>query len=292
MELKQHRTFSPRQLGRAIGVSEASIKRWCDKGILSFRRTAGGHRRLTLHAIIDFIKENDFDLVQPEVLGLPATVGSGPRALEQACRLFIHALEQGNEDQCLGVALDMRLAGHDMAVIADSLIAPAFHALGNRWQNGEVEVYQERRGVEVTRSVLFRLRDTLEPPDPAAPLAIGGTLAGDLYSLPGLLAELVLLELGCQARFLGSGLPSDTIAQAIQDLSPRILWLSVSSPADTDDFVRNYRRLYEICLTQQCAVVVGGRAITESLRRQIQYASYGDNLKRLRAFAQSLYLVR
>ena len=96
MDLKQHRTFSPNQVGRAIGVSEASIKRWCDKGILSFRRTAGGHRRLPLHAIFDFIKENNFDLVQPGVLGLPATVGSGLRVIDQACRLFIHALEQGN----------------------------------------------------------------------------------------------------------------------------------------------------------------------------------------------------
>jgi len=292
MDLKQHRTFSPKQLGRAIGVSEASIKRWCDKGILSFRRTAGGHRRLPLHAIIDFIRENDFDLVQPEVLGLPATAGSGPRALNEACRLFIDALEQGNEDQCLGVVLDMRLAGHDMAVIADSLIAPSFHALGDRWQHGEVEVYQERRGVEITRSVLLRLKDTLNAPDQAAPAAIGATVEGDPYSLPGLLAELVLLELGWQARFLGSELPYDTIVQAVEDLSPRMLWLSISNLADTGNFVRNYHRLYEICLSQQCAVVVGGRAITESLRRQIQYASYGDNLKHLRSFAHSFYRIR
>lgn len=292
MDLKQHRIFSPKQLGRAIGVSEASIKRWCDKGILPCSRTAGGHRRLPLHAIIDFIKENDFDLVHPEVLGLPATVGSGPRVIDQACRLFIHALEQGNEDPCLGVALDLCLAGHDMAEIADSLIAPSFHALGNRWQHGEVEVYQERRAVEVTRSVLLRLKDTLKSPDNAAPVAIGATVEGDPYSLPGLLAELVLLELGWQARFLGSGLPYDTIVQAVEDLSPRMLWLSVSSLVDKDQFVRNYRRLYDVCLSQQCAVVVGGRALTESLRRKIQYASYGDNLKHLRAFAKSQYLVK
>jgi methanogenic corrinoid protein MtbC1 len=288
MELKHHRTFSPKQAGRAIGVSEASIKRWCDKALLSCSKTAGGHRRLHLHAIIDFIKKGDFDLAQPEALGLPATVGSGLRGLDQARRLFHHALEQGNEDKCLGVALDMRLAGHDMAVIADSVIAPAFYALGNQWQHGDVEVYQERRGVEVTRSVLLRLKDTLEPPDPTAPLAIGATLEDDPYSLPGLLAELVLLELGWQARFLGIGLPFYTIARAVQDLSPRMLWLSISNLPNADDFVRNYLRIHEICLAQKCAVVLGGRAITESLRRQIQYASFGDNLKHLRAFVRSI----
>jgi len=52
--------------------------------------------------------------------------------MEQACRLFIHALEQGNEDQCLGVAPDLRPAGHDMAAIADRLIAQAIRDLGPR----------------------------------------------------------------------------------------------------------------------------------------------------------------
>jgi MerR family transcriptional regulator, light-induced transcriptional regulator len=292
MELKQNRVFSPKQVGRAIGVSEASIKRWCDKGILSFTRTAGGHRRLDLNVIIAFLKDNDYVLVQPEVLGLPASVGSGPRTINQACRLFQRALEQGIEDQCFRIALDMRLAGQGMAVIADSLIAPAFHALGKRWQHGELEVYQERRGVELARRVLLRLKDTLGTPDPAAPVAIGATLGDDPYTLPGLLAELVLLELGWQARFFGNGLPCDTMAQAVADLGARMLWLSVSSLGDPDDFVPNYTQLYERCLAQNCAVVVGGSALTEVLRQQIQYASHGDNMKHLRAFAQSLYLVR
>jgi methanogenic corrinoid protein MtbC1 len=102
----------------------------------------------------------------------------------------------------------------------------------------------------------------------------------------------VLLELGWQARFMGTGLPADTIAKAVQDLKPRILWLSISSLEDPDTFVGSYHQLYERCLTQQCAVVLGGRAVTESLRQRIQYAAYGDNLQHLRAFAQSLCLLR
>lgn len=291
MELKQHRTFSPRQVGRAIGVSEASMKRWCDKGKMSCRKTAGGHRRLALHAILDFIRENDFDLVLPEVLGLPSTVGSGPRVIDQARQLFTNEIENGNEDQCLSIILDLRLAGHDIAEISDSLIAPSFHELGERWRYDELEIYQERRGVEVMRSVLLRLKDTLIPAAPTAQIAIGATFEGDPYSLAGLLAEMVLREMGWQARFLGSELPSDTIAQAVQDINPRMLWLSVSTLKDTDDFICKYRRLYDICLSQHCAIVLGGRAISESIRQQIQYASFGDNLKHLRAFAKSQYLV-
>jgi len=292
MVRKLNRTFSPRQVARSFGVSEASIKRWCDKGRLPFTKTAGGHRRLQLHAILDFIRENEFDLAQPEVLGLPTSTGSGSRTLDQAGKLYARAMEQGDESRCLQLTLDMRLAGHDMAVIGDRVIAPAFHALGQRWEHGDAAVYQERRGVEITRHVLVRLKDTLPPAAqaaPAAPRAIGATLVGDPYGLPGQLCELVLLELGWHARFLGSDLPTETVAEAVEDLRPRALWLSISWLEEPERFIRNYNHLYEMCLQRQCAVVLGGRALTSSIRRELRYASYGDNLMHLRGFARSLY---
>ena len=288
MNLKQHDTFSPRQTARAIGVSEASIKRWCDKGKLSYEKTVGGHRRLSLPVILGFIQDQDIKLKQPEVLDLPAAVGPGSRTLEQACDLYQQALEQGDQTRSLQIAFDMRLAGHSMAVIADKVVAPAFHALGERWQHGDIEVYQERHGVEITRRVLLRLKDTLVPPEPDAPLAIGATLSGDPYSLPGLMGELALLELGWQAKFLGSQLPHTTLEQAVHDLKPNVLWLSVSSVQDPDAFIEASSRLYSLCLDNHCALVTGGCALTDSLRPSIKYASYGDNLQHLSAFAQNL----
>jgi len=292
MDLKHQETFSPRQLARSIGVSEATIKRWCDKGKLAYEKTLGGHRRLSLPVILSFIQENDIKLRHPEVLDLPAAVGPGSRTLEQACQLYQQALEQGDQTRSLQIAFDMRLAGHSMAVIADKVLAPAFHALGQRWQHGDLEVYQERHGVEITRRVLLRLKDTLVPPEANAPLAIGATLSGDPYSLPGLMGELVLLELGWQAEFLGSQLPHSTVEKAVLDLKPKVLWLSVSSVEDPEIFIKANARLYALCLEHECALVTGGCVLTDTLRPCIQYASFGDNLQHLRAFAQNLSVHR
>lgn len=292
VELRQKKTFSPSQVAKSLGVSEASIKRWCDKGILHSSKTAGGHRRIPVHAVLDFVTGNDFTLAQPEVLGLPPTVGSGSRTLEHACRLYTDALEQGDEARCLQVVLDLRVAGHDMAVVGDCVIGPAFDQLGQRWEHGEAEVYQERRGVEITRHVLLRLKDTLAPPGPDAPTAIGTTPPGDPYTLPGQLCELVLLEQGWHARFLGAELPFESTAKAVVDLRPRVLWLSVSNVDAPPRFIQEYLRLYELCLQRQCAVIVGGRALDDAVRREIQYASYGDRLQHLQSFAQSLYRLK
>lgn len=49
--------LSPRELAQAIGVSESSIKRWIDDGLIGATKTAGGHRRIAGSEAIRFVRE-------------------------------------------------------------------------------------------------------------------------------------------------------------------------------------------------------------------------------------------
>ena len=62
---------SPKQVARAIGVSESSLKRWCDQGLIKTVRTAGGHRKMDIAEVLRYVREQDHKLVSPEILGLP-----------------------------------------------------------------------------------------------------------------------------------------------------------------------------------------------------------------------------
>ena len=65
--------ISPRQAARALGVSESSFKRWCDRGLIATVRTAGGHRKLAMSDVVRFVRERQGRVVAPELLGLPPT---------------------------------------------------------------------------------------------------------------------------------------------------------------------------------------------------------------------------
>ena len=65
--------LTPKDLADALGVSESSLKRWCDRGLIPMVRTAGGHRKLPISGVLSFLRETQHELVSPELLGLPAT---------------------------------------------------------------------------------------------------------------------------------------------------------------------------------------------------------------------------
>ncbi len=280
--------LTPKQVARAIGVSEASMKRWCDKGYVPSVRTIGGHRRLPINGVMQFLRESGHEIVRPEVLGLPPTTGQGRETLDRARGRIVDALRAGDEQQLARLVLDLYLAGHSACDICDQGIAPAFHDIGTRWQHGEIEVYEERRGCEVCTRVLYLLRRLLPVVPPGAPTAIGATLAGDPYLLPTLMVEIALREAGWRADSYGCGHPAATLGSAIATIRPRLFWLSVSAIDSNEDFLAEYGRLYETAQSCRVPIMVGGRALTEDIRRRMQYSAYGDNLRHLVAFARTL----
>lgn len=279
---------SPKQVARAIGVSEASLKRWCDKGLLAASRTAGGHRRLTLAAVVAFLRDTGRPLVRPELIGLPATCGQTDVVLARSVERLQEALEAGEEPRVRAILFDLYLAGHDVDAIGDKVVAPAFHAIGRRWEAGTCEVYQERRACEVSLRALYYLSAALPTPPSDAPRALGATLEGDWYTQAVTLAELALREAGWRAESLGSGLPVASLCHAVTGIRPRLVWLSVSAVSSEDAFVADYDRLFEVAQRGRVAIAVGGNALTPGIRQRIRYSAYCDNLCHLTTFAQSI----
>jgi len=279
---------TPKQVAQAIGVSESSVKRWSDQGLIPAERTAGGHRRLPVQGVLQFLRSSGHPLVRPEILSLPPTALGREATLEQTQDELMAALEEGDEDRFRAAGFNLFLAGYPAVEICDQVVAPAFRRLGDRWQHGEIEIYQERRGSEICLKFLHELRVSLPSPAAEAPLAIGGTLEGDHYALPTTMAELVLREAGWSAQSYGTGHPAETLRIALRDRKPRLFWLSVSWIPSEDDFVARFQKLYDTAAECGTAVAVGGRALTESIRRRITYSTFCDNMGHLVVFASAL----
>lgn len=89
--------LTPKQVARALDVSESSIKRWCDKGVIPTQYTAGRHRRIPMSGLLSFLRDSKYELAHPEALGLPPTSGQTARVVRPACEQISKALLAGDE---------------------------------------------------------------------------------------------------------------------------------------------------------------------------------------------------
>ena len=113
--------ISPKQVARAIGVSESTLKRWCDRGLIPMTKTAGGHRRMEVEAVVDAAKlakeggaerfcmgaawRNPTDKNLDKVIEMIEAVGH-----ESATRLAADLLRPGGRIGALGVHTEPHLA--------------------------------------------------------------------------------------------------------------------------------------------------------------------------------------
>ena len=276
--------LSPNQVAKAIGVSESSLKRWADRGRIATVRTAGGHRRLPVSNVLKFVREQGLELVDPTVLGLPAATGTGARTLDRGRESLVQAYRNGSYEAALQIVVDLYLVPHGLAELFDAVVQPALVEVGHRQAEGNMEIYQERRSIEFTARILHEISRMIPPADLSKPKAVGGTLDGDPYTTATKMAELVLRSVGYRAVTLGNELPFDTMAKAVDDENPRLLWVSVSSIRDCGEFTERLNRLYDRCAANGTQLVIGGVALNDETRRPLRYHGYCGTMSDLEKF--------
>lgn len=259
------RTFSPRELADAVGVSESSVKRWVDAGELHAARTTGGHRRIALAEAVRFIRERNMSVVEPGVLGLadlsrvPVQLASAPVTGD----LLTSLLLKGKAEQARGLLVSAYLRGEPLAPLCDGPVREAMHRVGEAWEQGRQGIYREHHATDLFVQAFNQIRAIIPPPPPEAPRAVGGALAGDPYFLPSLMAATVLADLGFAVANLGPNTPADVLAAAAREGGAHLVWFSVSVVPQKEDALQAIAALSERLASSGAEIVAGGRFFDE-----------------------------
>lgn len=292
--------LTTRQVAEALKVSESSVKRWCDSGVIPTVRTVGGHRRIPVEGFKEFLASSHRQVVTPFAatrVGETGGIGKGDTepwtedsasSTDELKHRFHLALAGGDEADCCQILTSLYARTNRFCDLADEFIAATLRAFGTEWNCGALKIYQERRGCEICARLLHELRRLIPEPPANGPLAIGGSPAGDRYTLATQLCELVLRESGWRAVNLGTNLPLETMALAAAEYRPRMLWLSVSHLEDVEAFIADYQTLCR-SLAEGTLIVLGGRALTDELRPRLKYTGHCDNMRQLAEFATALH---
>src|SRR5262249_41524720 len=153
--------ISTKGVATALGVSEATVKRWADAGMLRCFRTRGGHRKFRMRDV----KASPGDETPPpppppaESATMPVSTSAELRADPEDAR----ALALGGDVEGLVTLVASEHArGVPLALVFDRVIAPAMQEIGEGWARGTVSVAQEHVATNAVGDMLARLRPLVE----------------------------------------------------------------------------------------------------------------------------------
>jgi MerR family transcriptional regulator, light-induced transcriptional regulator len=138
----------------------------------------------------------------------------------------------------------------------ESSVAPLVRAVGEAWEQNDLEVRHEHFLAERVGGLLRSLRMPLEE-RATGPLVGFATLPGEAHGLGLQMAALVLAAAGCRVLYLGTEVPIPQIASLARDLSTRAVAISVSSATKGAPSATALRRLRE-ALPRRVLLVTGG----------------------------------
>ncbi len=273
--------FSPRQVAEAIGVSESSLKRWCDAGHIGNQKTAGGHRRMSMADVVKFLRRRRMQLERPDILGLSVSESHLPPIHGDFRQLIADALDCGDQQRFSSLAVHLYLENWPIERILEEILAVAIPMTSRNWDLGNLQIKQECQVAEMCKTAWKTLRELIPAPSASALRAIGGCLSQFDYGLTAVAADLVFAEKGWNSRCLGYNLPISSICGMARQENPALVYIVVPNTLSDQKAMIEIKRglnLISSTLTAGVSVVIAPNGTPDGFKQHLNSVSIVDNL--------------
>ncbi|HEY9501025.1 MAG TPA: B12-binding domain-containing protein [Pyrinomonadaceae bacterium] len=275
--------LTTKEVARLLLVSEATVKRWADDGLLLPKKTAGGHRRFSIQSVALFRREQG---IAPAAQSPTKRVRKKmvPGRLPSA-ESFGDLLLSENEAEATAQLIDAYLQNHALATLFDTTITNAMHRVGDLWFNGTITIADEHLATRVMLSALQKLRSIVVPVQATGLQAVCCGIEGDLHELPIHLAEIIFESEGWDISNLGPNTPLFTLRDMVAQKKPDLVCVSARSIVDLDRATTEYAQFRKIIEKINGTTVLGGEAFRDSnLRQRFPAEFYAQSFSGLSTF--------
>ncbi len=284
------KSLTTKEVARLCCVSDATVKRWEDLGLLASERTNGGHRRFRAEEIARFQREQG--LGERKSHGDDSAITSAFRRRENSfnsnCELF-NSLITGSEEGASNVIISDFLNGKPVENIFDNLVSPALSRIGELWFEGKLTIAQEHIASRTIICALQKLRCVLPVAESNGIPAICCTIEGDFHELPAHFAQIILENEGFEVINFGANMPVYALCDEITQLSPKLICISSTILSDVDRLSRDFRSFSEKLCRLNATVVLGGRAFEEpNIRNRFPADFYAKSFDHFADFVRKL----
>jgi excisionase family DNA binding protein len=280
-------SLTTKGVAKLLRVSEATVKRWANSGLLQSDKTVGGHRRFSLNAVAHLRRE----------LGIgPGTDTQSRQAAQKkgsvilpAATQFADTLLRADAREAGAILVQAYLSGASLTTLFDETITGAMHQIGELWFKGSITVADEHLATRVVFSALQTLSAVMMPAQPNGLKAICCGIEGDLHEVPVQLARIILESEGWEVQSLGPNTPLFALSEMVARQRPQLVCISARSISHLDRATAEYSQLRKITRKSGVSVVIGGEGFRDPVfRERFPSEFYADNFTGFTKFIRAL----
>ncbi|MEP6925270.1 MAG: MerR family DNA-binding transcriptional regulator [Pyrinomonadaceae bacterium] len=285
--MSEIKSLTTKEVARLCRVSDATVKRWEEAGILKSERTSGGHRRFRVEEIARFQREMNLGLKtchSDDSVTRVATRRRPSRNLSSSS--LFHSLIGGREEETADILISSFLNGEKLPQLFDGIVTDAMCRIGDLWMNGELTVAQEHLASRTVMNAVQKLRAVIPVPEMSGNLAFAAAIESDLHELPTQLCQVILESLGWEVLNFGANTPLYSLIEEVLQHTPELVCISATMIPDLERAARDYKDFRTESAKHDVSLVLGGRAFKdERIRRRFPADFHAENFSQLSDFA-------
>lgn len=199
---------------------------------------------------------------------------------------FLRLALQGSTGEAVSWVLRLRDSGTPSEKIIGDILVPVQREIGQRWQAGEISIYEEQL---VTR-IVFRAIDALAPKGPTRArnglTMVLACVEGNRHDMGTRILAQYMEQMGWKTVLLGPDLPAAELRAAVEHFRPSMVMLcatlSIHLPA-----LKEAARAVREAMGDEALIIAGGGVLTgkKHLSQALGVDLIGDDLEEAMALA-------
>ncbi len=262
--------LSTKEVAAILGVTESSIKRWTDSGLIQCVKTPGGHRKFTLDDVNIFARSNNYLISNSSIENLEIPQQQHllfqiqKKEIHFICDHFYLLILSGNSIEIYNFIILMNLNGFSFLDFFDSVLQPSLTRMGFEWEAKIISVEDEHAASSAIFTALSRLTSSVFKNPKTDKVVILAVIEGDYHEIPVKCISLLLEMEGWSVRYLGANTPFYSLDSAVKKFKPEAVLISSTIRFNSySDVFEKLISLKTYLKSYGGKLIVGGKGIVQ-----------------------------
>ena len=264
----QKTILSTADVARLFNITETTVKRWADEGTLKCQKTLGGHRKFDIKCVVEFATANGMEpvgtlVLEQDCFSSAIQIAVLGRDFSALSNIFVEKAMSVDRHDLYEFLSYLYQHGFSLWEIYDLVLRPGLCEIGDRWKSKEVDIYREHRASHETLDAMAKLQAEIFRKTSVGKQAVCACLDDELHDIGLRCAANILEAEGWSVHFLGSRIPYQSIVEAVKDVRPEIVCLSVTYAEVTSRDIEKLKELRRLVHRAGGKLVFGGQKMPD-----------------------------